>query len=136
MNYLYQKELLLNSMLENTQAQTQAIKDDKLELLETLITQREGIMAQVDELDQKMGTIAPETTAELTEPIKDLLRRIISIDDANQELMETSVQDMEKDVAAVKEELRGIRERRRQDESYVPEYGTYKEEGVFFDTRE
>ncbi|HHX62573.1 MAG TPA: hypothetical protein GX707_17950 [Epulopiscium sp.] len=136
MNYLDQKKLLLNSILENTKAQTRAIEDDNLERLETLITQREGIMAQVDELEQRVAATTPETIKELTEPIRELLREIIKIDDSNQELMGKSVRDMEEDVAAVKGELRDIRERRRQEENYVPEYGTYREEGVFFDTRE
>lgn len=136
MDELHQKQQLLNLILENTQAQTGAIEKDELELLESLISQREGIMRQVDELDLKADTISPKTSEELTEPIKDLLRRIILIDDANQELLDKGVQDMEEDVAAVKEQLRDIRERRRQEESYVPEYGTYREEGVFFDKRE
>jgi len=135
-NDLHQKELLLKSILENTRAQTQAIEDDELELLETLITRREGIIRQVDKLDQEMARTTPGTSKEPTGPIKELLRQIITIDDANQELMEKSVQDMGKEVEAVKEELRTIRERRRQGESYVPEYGDYREEGVFFDTRE
>ncbi|HHX61134.1 MAG TPA: hypothetical protein GX707_10545 [Epulopiscium sp.] len=136
MDELHQKQQLLNLILENTQAQTGAIEEDELELLESLISQREGIMRQVDELDLKADTISPKTSEELTGPIKDLLRRIILIDDANQELLDKGVQDMEEDVAVVKEQLRDIRERRRQEESYVPEYGTYREEGVFFDKRE
>lgn len=136
MDELHQKQQLLNLILENTQAQTGAIEEDELELLESLISQREGIMRQVDELDLKADTVSSKTSEELTGPIKDLLRRIILIDDANQELLDKGVQDMEEDVAVVKEQLRDIRERRRQEESYVPEYGTYREEGVFFDKRE
>lgn len=127
-NYINEKQLLLNAMLENTQAQTDAIEDHKIEVLEALITQREGIMKQVDELDQKADAITPEMSKELTGPIKDLLAQIITIDNANQSLMKQGLRD-------VKEELRKIRIGKQQGENYGPEYGSYKEEGIFFDTK-
>lgn len=137
MDGLHQKQRLLNLILENTRAQTRAIEDDELELLESLITKREGIMRQVDELDGERAIITTSRTSkEPVAPIRALLKEIITIDNANQDLMKKSVKDMEEEVAAVKEELRDIRERRRQGESYVPEYGNYIEEGVFFDKRE
>jgi len=136
-NELHQKKLLLNSILENTQAQTRAIEGDELELLESLISQRQGLMSQVDELDQKMETITmPAVSKEEWGRLKDLLGRIITIDKANQDLMKKSVKSAGDEVEGIKEELRRMRERRRQEESYAPEYGSYREEGVFFDKRE
>lgn len=136
MNDLHQKKLLLNSILENTQAQTRAIEEDELELLEDLISQRQGLMSQVDELDQKMEIAMPTMSKEAKGPLKDLLGRIITIDNANQDLMKKSVKDAGDEVEGIKEGLRQMRERRRQEESYAPEYGSYREEGVFFDKRE
>ena len=129
MDYVYQKQLLLGSILENTQAQTRAIEDDKLEVLETLITQREGIMKQVDELDQKMDTITPQISEESTGPIKNLLAKIITIDNANQSRMK-------QELGNVQTELRKIRAGRQREEHYGTQYGIYKEEGIFFDTKE
>ena len=129
MDYLNQKQLLLDSILENTQAQTSAIKEDKLEYLEILITQREGLMKQVDELDLKAAAITPEASKGPTGSIKDLLAKIIHIDNANQSLMNNALSN-------VKTELRKIRVGRHQGEHYGVEYGDYREEGIFFDTKE
>lgn len=129
MDYLHQKQLLLDKILENTQMQTRAIEDDKLEDLEALITQREGLMKQVDKLDQKVATMTPKISNEPTGPIKELLSQIINIDNANQSRMKQELDN-------VKQELRKIRIGKQQGENYGPEYGSYKEEGIFFDTKE
>ena len=124
MNGLEQKELLLKLILENTQAQTHAIKDDKLEALETLITQREEVMSQVDELDKKMAITTSKGS-------KELLKQIITVDNSNQGLMKKGLQDVGKEVDLVKKELRKLRIGRQQGASYGEEYGIYREEGVF-----
>ena len=121
-DYLQQKEVLVKSILENTQAQTKAIEDDEMDLLESLISKRQEIMAQVDQLDKESGF-------EQSEPIKALLGQIIAIDNANQVLMN-------KELGNVKGDLLKIRTGRKQGEHYGDEYGLYKEEGVFFDTKE
>lgn len=122
MNYLEQKQVLLESMLENTQAQTTAIKEDEVDTLENLIAARQKIMAQIDELDTESGL-------EQSQEAKALLSQIITIDNTNQSLMN-------KELGNVKDELLRIRTGRKQGEHYGTEYGLYKEEGVFFDTKE
>ena len=87
MDDVYQKKLLLDSILENTQAQTRAIEEDELEALETLIARREDIMKQVDELDQKVATMTPEISKRVAGSIKELLSQIIAIDNVNQSRM-------------------------------------------------
>lgn len=122
MDYLEQKQLLIKAILENTQAQTKAIHDDNMDALEELIGQRQEIMAQVDKLDKESGF-------KQSEPIKALLSQIITIDNANQSLMN-------KELGNVQDELLKIRTGRKQGEHYGTEYGLYKEEGIFFDTKE
>ena len=92
-------------------------------------------MQQVDEIDKKTGA-QPNKPSKLTDSIKELLGQIIAIDNTNKDLMKKDVEDTKGEVEAVKAELRDIRQRMRQGESYVPEYGIYREEGVFFDKRE
>ena len=129
MDYLKQKQLLLNSILENTQAQTKLIEDDNMEALEELIDERQTMMKQVDELDGQFGNTAGEGTPKQAELIKDILGQIIAIDNANQSFMKN-------ELGNVKSELLKIRIGRQQGENYGPEYGTYREEGIFFDTKE
>ena len=129
MDDVYQKKLLLDSILENTQAQTRAIEEDELEALETLIARREDIMKQVDELDQKVATMTPEISKRVAGSIKELLSQIIAIDNVNQSRMK-------QEIGNVQTELRKIRAGRQQEERYGTEYGSYKEESIFFDTKE
>lgn len=119
-------------MLENTKAQTKAIEDDSLDELEKLINKREKIMGEVDELDRQASL------DEVSEDgsIKDLLAQIIEIDNKNKSLIESEFSDSEAELTSLREELRKMREGRRQGENYGHEYGSYKEEGVFFDTKE
>lgn len=122
MDYIAQKQLLLNQILENTQAQTSAIEGDEVEKLESLISQRGIIMEQVDELGQGQGDAEPGV-------IKELLRQIITIDNGNRLLMEKGLED-------VKDELRKVRIGRQHEGGYGSDHGLYKEEGIFFDTKE
>lgn len=46
------------------------------------------------------------------------------------------MKDMGEELADVKAQLRSARERKQQEAGYIPEYGIYKEEGIFFDTKE
>ena len=124
-DYIVQKQSLLGNILENTKEQTRAIESDQIDDLEALIAKRGALMEQVDKLDQAMDV----PTDGLTEGIKDLLGEIITIDNANQSLMNQGLE-------SVKMELRKVRIGRQQGENYGPEYGTYKEEGIFFDTKE
>ena len=123
---------MLKLILDNTRAQTKAIKDDSLEELGKLIDKREKLMGQVDELD-KRASIDGDS---LDSSIKDLLSNIIKIDSKNKSLIEAGLDDSELELNNIKAELRKMREGRRQGENYGYEYGSYKEEGVFFDTKE
>lgn len=122
MEYLQQKQALLESILENTQAQTKAVEDDDMALLEELINKRQETINQVNQLDKASGF-------KQSEAIKALLSQIITIDNTNQSLMN-------KELANVKADLLKIRTGRKQGQHYGDEYGLYKEEGVFFDTKE
>lgn len=129
MDYLEKKRVLLGSILENTQAQTKLIQEDDIDALEILIDERAIIMAQVDDLDQVVSALGIDASHEQKEPIKALLSQIITLDTANQTLMK-------KELVNIQGELHKIRTGRQQEEHYGTEYGIYKEEGVFFDTRE
>lgn len=129
MDYLQQKQLLLRSILENTQGQTKVIEDEDMEALGELISQRQEMMSQIDALDKKAGNDAYEITSEQEALIKDLLGEIIIVDKTNQSLMK-------KELDSAQAELLKIRIGRQQGEHYGVEYGLYKEEGVFFDTKE
>lgn len=129
MDYLQEKELLLGSILENTQAQTKLIEDENMDALEELISKRQTLMNQVDVLDQEAGDLVDEMTSKQAAPLKSLLSQIMTIDHANQSLMK-------KELEHVQGELLKIRVGRKQGEHYGTEYGLYKEEGVFFDTKE
>ena len=129
MNYLEQKQALLQSILTNTQAQTKAIEADDMDQLERLITRRQDIMTQVDLLDKQAGPSGPVNTSQQQAASKDLLAQIIKIDNANQSLMN-------KELGNVQDELLKIRTGRKQGQHYGNQYGLYKEEGVFFDTKE
>ncbi len=117
-----QKEALMGQILENTHAQTQAIKRDQLDKLANLIEERSRLMKQVDALTSKLA----ESTGKSTDQV---LTEIIAVDQANQALMK-------KEFEQVKKELRKIRIGKQQGVNYGEEYGLYKEEGVFFDTKE
>ncbi len=119
---LEQKQVLLQAILENTQAQTKAIEEDKMDLLEGLIAKRQEIMGQVDRLDEISGF-------KQSDPMKALLSQIMTLDNANQALMNN-------ELGSVKGDLLKIRTGIKQGEHYKDEYGLYKEEGVFFDTKE
>lgn len=119
-DYLRDKKALLGLILENTQAQTRVIEEDDMDALEGLILKRQEMMDQVDNLDQKAGKVISD---------KEILKKIMDTDQANQSLMK-------KEMAHVQGKLRKIRTGRRQEERYGIGYGLYKEEGVFFDTKE
>lgn len=129
MDYLHQKQLLLDLILENTQAQTKVIEDDDMDTLELLISKRQTMMNQVDDLDTDASMATSDIAPQQAEPIKSLLNQIMMIDKTNQSLMR-------KELKNVQGELLKIRTGRQQEERYGTEYGTYKEEGVFFDTKE
>ena len=129
MDYLNKKQLLLRSILDNTQAQTKLIKEGHVDALEALIGQRAAIMAQVDELDEEAREAVGKIPSEEMEPIKNLLSHIITIDNDNQSLMK-------KEVVHIQGELRKIRAGRQQEQHYGTEYGVHREEGIFFDTKE
>ena len=129
MDYFNQKQKLLGAILENTQGQTQLIKADNPDALERLIGQRARMMAQVDALDQEARATGLELSSDHTEALKVVLGQIMAQDRANQSLMQ-------KELAQVQGELRKIRMGRQQSQHYGAEYGIYKEEGIFFDTKE
>ena len=128
MDYLQEKQVFLQAILSNTQAQTKAIEADDIDGLEALITKRQEIMVQVDVLDKQAGPGGLANTDQQASN-KDLLAQIIKIDKANQSLMN-------KELGNVQDELLKIRTGRKQGQHYGAEYGLYKEEGVFFDTKE
>lgn len=136
MNDIHQKELLLRSILKNTQEQTKAIKDDQLEDAEKLISQRHDMMQQVDKLDQKIKAAGTKTLKDLAKSMADILAQTISTDGGNQKLIQKNLDNMGKDISDVKEELRNMRQRKKQSENYLEEYGLHKEEGIFFDKKE
>lgn len=129
MDYYNEKEVLLGSILENTQAQTNLIKEDDADGLEALISQRATMMDQVDVLDKQANMPMSQMPPEQSKSIKNILGQIITIDNANQALMN-------KELTNVKDDLLKIRTGKKQGEHYGSEYGLYKEEGVFFDTKE
>lgn len=116
-------------MLDNTQAQTKAIEEGDMDGLASLMDKREEIMADVDQLDQKSSHIIPELTTDQKQAMKDLLGQMIALDQKNQAFIS-------KESQSAQEELRRIRTGRKQEKNYGTEYGLYKEEGVFFDTKE
>lgn len=111
--------------MENTKEQSRAIEADQIDELESLIAKRGALMEQIDKLDQA----AEEADAVINEGIKILLSKIIAVDKANQSIMM-------KELDNVKAELRKVRVGRQQGENYGSEYGSYREEGIFFDTKE
>ena len=129
MDYYKQKKGLLDSILENTQAQTKLVKEDNAHALEVLIGQRASMMAQVDSLDKQASAISLALSPDQTQALKALLSQVMTLDQVNQSLMQ-------KELAKVQGELRKIRMGRQQSEHYGAEYGIYKEEGIFFDTKE
>lgn len=128
MDYIEQKQLLLTKILQNTQTQTYAIENEDLQTLDTLINQRDSLIQQVDNLDRAMASTVSNISKGDFQPIKDLLTQIIQIDNANQALMN-------KEFEHIKSELRKIRIGKQQEQNYRNEYGIYREEGVFFDTK-
>lgn len=122
-DYVTQKQQLLDAILENTKAQSQAIEKDQPQTLEELIADRENLMQQVDSLD---NSFEQKT---LHQAFKETLQEIITIDNANQVLVKQELDN-------VKDKLKEIRIGRQQEANYGVEYGTYKEEGIFFDTKE
>lgn len=126
--YIEQKKLLLKQILENTKAQTVAIKEDDLSTLDTLIIEREDIMKQIDRLDQESGDIISGMIPSQLQPMKDILIQITQLDRKNQDLMKREFEH-------IKAELRKIRIGRQQEQSYRNEYGLHIEEGLMFDTK-
>ena len=129
MENLQEKLILLDSILQNTQEQTKAIVSDDMDTLGVLINQREAMMLKVDELDIGITDTAEEVTPEQADLVKSLLSQIITIDNTNQSTMQNELGDIQR-------ELCRIRAGRKQEEHYSDEYGLYKEEGIFFDTKE
>ena len=129
MDYLEQKQLLLNSILLNTKSQTDAIENDDIDTLELLIAKRQEMMLEVDKLDASMADQVAEITSSQAQKLKETLKEIITIDNNNKSLMKRELSD-------IKGELLKIRMGRQREEHYGTEYGTYKEEGIFFDTKE
>lgn len=117
MEHMEKREFLLREILQNTKSQSKAIEEDNLEVLATLIDQRDSLMQQVDNLPVYKS-----------ESIKEILSEIVNIDNTNQALMN-------KEFEHIKSELRKIRIGKQQEQNYRNEYGTYREEGVFFDTK-
>ena len=93
-------------------------------------------MGQVDRLDNQKIREDSNLPKEVPDSIKQILEQIIEIDNKNRALIKAELDESELELNNIKAELRKMREGRRQGENYGYEYGSYKEEGVFFDTKE
>lgn len=128
LDYINQKQDLLEAILENTKAQSKAIQQDQTVPLEGLINDREGLMKQVDALDQEAAQAKITLSEDLTNSIRQKLKEIITIDNANQALIK-------QELDGSKQKLKDIRIGRQQGVNYGPEYGLHVEEGILFDTK-
>lgn len=116
------KENLLLKMLELTEQQSKALREDNYELLELSTKRIEDVRKEVEQIDKQYGIEKSNNHNELIFKIK--------------ELTDINIQIGSRKLIGLQDKLRRIRENKSRASVYSQGYGDeYQESGMYFDKK-
>lgn len=122
------KERLLKDILDITRAQKEALEKSDLEEFEGLLAQKQTKIDAIDRLHKEQ----PDTKEEKH---KNLLKEIISLDEANKIEFERQFEEVKRNLQNTRDEMNNLRQRQYVNNIYNNPYDISNEEGIFYDKR-
>jgi len=118
---MYMKEQLLTKMLELEILESEALKNESIDVAQDLIKQKQVCIDQINAL---IG----DCPWQPNEKERELLLQIQKIDEQNKQILSKQFED-------AKQALRKLRELKKRNTIYSNPYDTYFEEGIFIDKK-
>lgn len=122
------KERLLKDILDITRVQKEALEKSDLEEFEGLLAQKQ---TKIDDIDR----LHKEQPATKEEKYEDLLKEIISLDEANKIEFERQFEEVKRNLQNTRDEMNNLRQRQYVNNIYNNPYDISNEEGIFYDKR-